>query len=70
MKPKDQLRAAFETAGIDMSKPIITTCGSGITAAILALALDRIGKIDYSLYDGSWAEWGQFPTLNVATGDD
>jgi len=48
---------------------VITTCGSGVTAAVLSLALERMGKIDHSLYDGSWTEWGQFPTLNVATGD-
>lgn len=70
MKAPDDLRAVFEAAGVDLSKPAITTCGSGVTAAILSLALERIGKTDHSLYDGSWAEWGQFPTLNVATGDD
>lgn len=70
MKSPDELRAVFAEAGIDLSKPAITTCGSGVTAAIVSLALERIGKTDHSLYDGSWAEWGQFPTLNVATGDD
>ncbi len=64
----DGLRAAFATAGVDLSKPVITTCGSGVTAAILSLALERIGKTDHSLYDGSWCEWGAFPTLPVATG--
>ena len=51
-----------------MSKPVITTCGSGVTAAILNLGLELIGKTDHSLYDGSWAEWGMSPTLPVATG--
>ncbi|MGR3494175.1 3-mercaptopyruvate sulfurtransferase [Citreimonas sp.] len=69
MKDEAGLRAAFEDAGVDLGKPVITTCGSGVTAAILSLALERLGKTDHSLYDGSWSEWGQFPTLPVATGD-
>ncbi|MDR9484348.1 MAG: 3-mercaptopyruvate sulfurtransferase [Sediminimonas sp.] len=69
MKSPDDLRAVFDAAGVDMSKPAITTCGSGVTAAIISLALERIGKTDHSLYDGSWAEWGAFPTVPVATGD-
>ncbi|MDP5336882.1 MAG: 3-mercaptopyruvate sulfurtransferase [Paracoccaceae bacterium] len=64
----DGLRAAFAAAHVDLSKPVITTCGSGVTAAIISLALERIGKTDHSLYDGSWCEWGAFPTLPVATG--
>ncbi len=70
MKDPDQLRTIFEEAGVDLSKPAITTCGSGVTAAILCLALERMGKTDYSLYDGSWAEWGAFPTLPIATGEE
>ncbi|ANT59867.1 MULTISPECIES: 3-mercaptopyruvate sulfurtransferase [Roseobacteraceae] len=70
LKAPDALRAAFEAAGVDLSKPAITTCGSGVTAAILSLALTRMGKTDHALYDGSWSEWGQFPTLPVATGED
>lgn len=69
MKDPDALRAVFVAAGVDLSKPAITTCGSGVTAAVLSLALERIGKSDHSLYDGSWSEWGAFPTLPIATGD-
>lgn len=70
MKAPDALRAVFDAAGVDWAKPVITTCGSGITAAIINLALERAGKTDHALYDGSWAEWGAFPTVPVATGDD
>ncbi len=70
MKAPDGLRAAFEAAGVDLSKPAITTCGSGVTAAVLSLAMQRLGKSDHALYDGSWSEWGQFSTLPIATGDD
>ena len=69
MKDVPDLRAIFEAAGVDLSKPLITTCGSGITAAVLSLALERIGVRDHARYDGSWAEWGMFPTVPVAPGD-
>ena len=68
MKSPDALRAAFIDAGIDLAKPAITTCGSGITAAILSLALERIGHRNHALYDGSWAEWGMYDDLKVAKG--
>lgn len=69
MKDPDALRAEFEAIGVDLSKPAITSCGSGVTAAILSLALERIGHRRHSLYDGSWTEWGSFDDLNIATGD-
>jgi len=52
------LRRAFEEAGIDIDKPVITTCGGGVTAAVLLFALHLLGKDDVALYDGSWSEWG------------
>jgi thiosulfate/3-mercaptopyruvate sulfurtransferase len=69
MKTPDEMRAVFEAASVDLGKPAITTCGSGVTAAILALAFERMGKHNWSLYDGSWAEWGMYGDLKVATGD-
>ena len=69
MKNPVEIRQIFEAAGVDFNKPAITTCGSGVTAAVLSLGLERIGKSDHSLYDGSWSEWGMFPTVPVATGD-
>jgi thiosulfate/3-mercaptopyruvate sulfurtransferase len=68
MKDPSALRAAFAEAGVDLTKPAITSCGSGVTAAILSLALERIGHRDHSLYDGSWAEWGMYDDLDVAKG--
>ena len=68
LKDSEALKAAFLAAGVDLSKPVITTCGAGVTAAILSLALERIGKSDHALYDGSWSEWGKYDDLKVATG--
>ena len=68
MKSPDALRNLFTAAGVDLKKPAITSCGSGVTAAVLSLALERIGKRDHSLYDGSWAEWGMYGDLNVVKG--
>ncbi|MCK0208873.1 3-mercaptopyruvate sulfurtransferase [Starkeya koreensis] len=61
------IRAAVEAAGIDVSKPVVTSCGSGVTAAVLWLALDTIGAPPKALYDGSWSEWGA-SNKPVATG--
>ena len=59
LQPPEALRSRFEAAGIDMTRPVITTCGSGITAAVLALGLHLAGHKEVAVYDGSWAEWGQ-----------
>ena len=69
LKTAAETKTVFEAAGVDLAKPIITSCGSGVTAAVLALALERMGHTDWALYDGSWAEWGMFPTVPIATGD-
>ncbi|MDC0912934.1 3-mercaptopyruvate sulfurtransferase [Paracoccaceae bacterium] len=68
MKSPDEMRQVFLEASVNLDKPVITSCGSGVTAAILSLGLTRMGKTDHSLYDGSWTEWGMFPTLPIATG--
>jgi thiosulfate/3-mercaptopyruvate sulfurtransferase len=66
MKSAAELRAAFEEAGIDPEKPVITTCGSGVTACILALGLSVLGNEYTAVYDGSWAEWSAAPAAPVA----
>ncbi len=68
MRPPQEIAAAFAKAGVDLDKPIITTCGSGVTAAILLLALETAGKKDVVLYDGAWSEWGARTDLPVAKG--
>ncbi len=68
MKDGAGLAAAFDAAGIDRDKPVIPPAGRGVTAAIVNLALERLGQRDHALYDGSWAEWGRFEQLPVATG--
>ena len=69
MKKPHDIRAIFLAAGVNLEKPTITTCGSGVTAAVLNLGLSLIGKTDHALYDGSWSEWGKCTTLPIATGE-
>ena len=70
LKSPDALRAVFAEHKVDLGKPIITSCGSGVTAAILALAVDEAGGKVAGLYDGSWAEWGSRADCPVATGPE
>jgi len=65
---RERIETAFKDAGVDLDKPIITSCGSGVTAAILTFALESIGKEPKGLYDGSWSEWGSRPDLPVERG--
>ncbi len=68
MKSLDELRAAFSGAGVKLDAPIVTSCGSGVSAAVLTLALYRLGVENPALYDGSWTEWGAADGPPVATG--
>ena len=67
-KPKEELLQIYQEAGIDLKKPVTTTCGSGVTAAILTLGLTVLGARDMALYDGSWSEWGARDDTDVVTG--
>lgn len=67
-KDPGSLRGAFSEAGIDLSRPVVTTCGSGVTACVLAFAMHLLGKDDHALYDGSWTEWGADPDTPKAVG--
>ncbi|HPD94048.1 MAG: 3-mercaptopyruvate sulfurtransferase [Rhodobacter sp.] len=68
MKDPDALRAALVAAGVDLNRPVITSCGSGVTAAVISLALEIVGHRNHALYDGSWSEWGMYPDLKVEKG--
>jgi thiosulfate/3-mercaptopyruvate sulfurtransferase len=68
MKPLSELRTAFANAGVKLDKPMLTSCGSGVSAAVLTLALYRLGVDNPALYDGSWAEWGLPDGPEIATG--
>lgn len=69
-KPPQELRAAFEGAGVDLARPVVTTCGSGVTASVLLFAMHLIGKHDTALYDGSWMEWSADPATPKAQGPE
>lgn len=66
--PEAELREVIQNAGIDIDKPVVTSCGSGVTAAVLSLALETLGHRDHTLYDGSWSEWGGRDDTPVETG--
>jgi len=67
-KRGDALRAVFDSAGVDLARPMVTTCGSGVTAAVVLFGAQLLGKKDVRLYDGSWSEWGADPATPKATG--
>ncbi len=68
--PVEELRRKLQDAGMDLSKPVVTSCGSGITAAVVSLALASVGHGDNRLYDGSWTEWGGRTDTPVVTGSE
>lgn len=68
MKPAPEIGEIFARAGVDLSRPLVTSCGSGVTASVLALALARLGRHDAAVYDGSWTEWGGREDTKVVTG--
>ena len=69
LKDTDALKSVFEKAGMDLDKPVVTSCGSGVTAAAIILALESLGHQDNRLYDGSWSEWGSRDDTPVETGN-
>lgn len=68
LRPANELADIFKSAGVDVSQPAVCSCGSGVTAAVIALALARLGKWDAAVYDGSWTEWGGREDTPIVTG--
>jgi len=69
MRSAPELQAIFEVCEVDLTKPIVTTCGSGVTASVLAIGLARLGLENVPVYDGSWSEWGGRADAEVVTDD-
>jgi thiosulfate/3-mercaptopyruvate sulfurtransferase len=68
LKSKDELRRVFAAAGVDVERPVVASCGSGVTAGVIAFALAQLGRTDAAVYDGSWSEWGAREDLPIETG--